>query len=71
MKKRYDWFLAVVVIVFAIVSAIVIGVAIDDMESREISRLTGGASVDSLRSVHQELNLRTLEDSVSYYEDGF
>ena len=53
-----------IVIPVALLAAFVIYVGAKDAEEREQQY-----NVDSIRQVHKDL--RTLEDSVRYFEDGF
>lgn len=68
MKKKNDWLLGLVALMAAVGSIIIIALAIRDSEEQRIERME--YNVDSLRRAHQELKLKTLEDSVHYYEDG-
>lgn len=56
-----------------IVAQVVLGIAI--MASIVFVRCSAppaeGCDINQLREQHKELQLRTLEDSVSYFEDGF
>lgn len=57
-----------------IVAQVVLGIAI--MASIVFARCSSpqpaeGYDINQLREQHKELQLRTLEDSVSYFEDGF
>lgn len=57
-----------------IVAQVVLGIAI--MASIVFARCSSaqpaeGYDINQMREQHKELQLRTLEDSVSYFEDGF
>lgn len=63
-RLKIDWFMFLIVIPVALLAAFVIYVGAKDAEEREQQY-----NVDSIRQVHKDL--RTLEDSVRYFEDGF
>lgn len=78
-EKKHDWFMALIVVPIALLGAFVLYVGAKDNERIEDTR----AKTDSIRkeiskidsksrrledSMHHEL--KTLEDSVHYFEDG-
>lgn len=58
-------------IVAQVVLGIAIMVSIIYVKCNNSPQPAEGCDINQLREQHKELNLRTLEDSVSYFEDGF
>lgn len=78
-QKKYDWFMALVAVPIALLGAFVIYVGAQDRERIEDTRAKNDSirreisKIDSMSrsledSIHHEL--KTLEDSVHYFEDG-
>lgn len=65
-NRRFDWFMLLLIVPIALLSAFVIYYGSKDVEKKKEQEQT--INIDSLRQIHREL--RTLEDSVHYYEDG-
>lgn len=77
--------MALLVVVLAVIPATILLIGAHDGEQREIERFEKTFNIDSLRreytdSVYIECdsvypltedNLKTLEDSIHFYEDGF
>ena len=78
MKKRNHWLMALLVVVLAVIPAIILIIGAHDREQKEIERFEKTFNIDSLRleygdSVYClcEDSLKTLEDSIHFYEDGY
>lgn len=77
MKKR-NHLLALLVIVLAVIPAIILCIGAYDREKKEVERFESLMNIDSLRQVYSESSyrlcedsLKTIEDSIHYYEDGY
>lgn len=67
-KIKGDWLMLALVAPIVIIGIVVLYFGAKDVESREQQPQPTEYNIDSLRQV--ERNLRTLEDSVHFYEDG-
>ena len=66
-KVKGDWLMLALVAPIVIIGIVVLYFGAKDVESQRKTQPTE-YNIDSLRQV--ERNLRTLEDSVHFYEDG-
>lgn len=68
--KRDDWFMFIVVLPFALIGPIILYIGARDVESRKLQSME---HVDSIRPRvdSTEFYLKTKEDSIHFYEDGF
>lgn len=66
-KRKESWLMLALVAPIVIIGIVVLYFGAKDVESQREQQPTG-YNIDSLRQV--ERNLRTLEDSVHFYEDG-
>lgn len=77
MKKSSKWLWPTIVVILAVLPPAILGVGECDRRQRERQE-SMPINTDSLRQKHrnlrqyrlQEENLRTLEDSIHFYEDG-
>lgn len=74
MKKcnehRDDWLMMLIVIPCAVLAAVILWIGAKDIE-RIQQEQQPTYNVDSIRLIHQQLKLKTFEDSVHEFEDGF
>lgn len=50
----------------------VLAIHMNNIEEKRLQEMEKGAiNVDSLRQIHKELRLKTFEDSLHEFEDGF
>lgn len=77
MKKR-NHLLALLVVVLAVMPAIILCIGAYYREKKEVERFESLMNTDSLRQEYSdsayrlcEDSLKTLEDSIHYYEDGY
>lgn len=66
-KRKESWLMLALVAPIVIIGSVVLYFGAKDVESQREPQPTE-YNIDSLRQV--ERNLRTLEDSVHFYEDG-
>lgn len=78
MKKRNHLLMALLVVVLAVIPAIILCICAYDREKKEVERFESLMNIDSLRQVYSdssyrlcEDSLKTLEDSIHFYEDGY
>ena len=73
VKRKFDFalmFLFVIATCFMVFLAVLAWVMDAKEEERQRERDQATMQIDSLRQIHKELQMRTLEDSVHYFEDG-
>ena len=74
--KKFDYLMILVVVVAALIPLTILYCGKIDRERHEQQQ---GMGIDSLRTMHRRLprhdpredSLKTLEDSIHFYEDGF
>lgn len=74
MKKcnehRDDWLMLLIVVPCAVLAAVILWIGAKDIERIQREQ-EPTYNVDSIRLIHQQLRLKTFEDSVHEFEDGF
>ena len=71
--KKHDWLMLILVAPFALFGAVVLWIGAKDIEEHKRQHQHSKETqlnIDSVRRVQKELRLKTLEDSVHFYEDG-
>lgn len=70
--------MALLVVVLAVISATIVIIGAHGREQREIGRFEEAFNIDSVRRAHCdsvyclcEDSLKTFEDSIHFYEDGY
>lgn len=76
-KKKFDWFMILLVVPLALLGAFVLYVGAQDIEEKKFEQQIQH-SVDSARQQHRQLRqlrqlreLKTAEDTLHEFEDGF
>lgn len=70
-EHRDDWLMMLIVIPCAVLAAVILWIGAKDIERIQQEQEQPTYNVDSIRQIHQRLKLKTLEDSVHEFEDGF
>lgn len=75
MKKcnehRDDLLMLLIVVPCAVLAAVILWIGAKDIERIQQEQEQPTYNVDSIRLIHQQLKLKTFEDSVHEFEDGF
>lgn len=71
--KKHDWLMMMLVVPLALLGAIILWIGAKDIEEHQRQHQHDKETtlnIDSIRRAQKELRLKTLEDSVHFYEDG-
>lgn len=73
-EKKFDWFMILLVVPLALLGAFVLYVGAQDIEEKKFEQQIQH-SVDSARQKHRQLRqlreLKTAEDTLHEFEDGY